>query len=119
MKTNTINKQKKLDKLTTEDGFFHILAIDHRDAFKCLIEPQETVTDEVVNREKNLLIDKLCNKASAILIDPDFAQTNPDVFSKGGILLGLEGDNYSTIEFNDNYLCIIIQVHNMQELKKS
>ena len=67
-----MNKTDKIKHLT-QDGVFHIFAIDHRDVLTVKMEEKMGVVEEsAVLKEKLRLIDAVREMTSAVLVDPHY-----------------------------------------------
>lgn len=75
MNTLTLGRRRALQASSTQNGHFCILAIDHRDALRALLNPErpETVSDETMMSFKLGVLDGLSNLPSAVLLDPIYS----------------------------------------------
>ncbi|CAH1694203.1 putative Tagatose-bisphosphate aldolase [Hyphomicrobiales bacterium] len=92
-------KQRGLQRLTTDDGFFTILALDHLIAFQTLINKDRSqVTYAETVEAKLALLRIFMADASAVLLDPAFT-IGPAIGagilpSHVGLIASIEGEGY-------------------------
>ena len=97
-------KQRGLAAVSTPDGVFAVLALDHLSALSSTIRPEEadTVPDSELAETKALLVEWLADQASGVLIDP-VVGLQP-IIDRGllpgstGLLLGLEDGDYASLD---------------------
>ncbi|MGD1821642.1 MAG: hypothetical protein ACPKM0_02630 [Pleomorphochaeta sp.] len=111
-------KIEHLKKLADDNGFFKIAAIDHRQVFinACTeITNKEISFSQIVNLKMSL-IESLKPYVSSFLLDPIYSakqvRKRVDLENKG-LLVGIEGDDYSSTSFGDNYLTEEIDIDNI------
>jgi tagatose 1,6-diphosphate aldolase len=101
MKNLTIGKIRGLQQIATDEGFFTMLAIDHRGSLKEMINkehPENVTYDEIVTRKVELCR-SLAKHASAVLLDPIYGAAEcirrgvlpPDT----GLLVSIEATGYT------------------------
>jgi tagatose-1,6-bisphosphate aldolase len=93
-----MTKKEKIEVLT-EDGVFHIFAIDHRDVLTNVIEEKKgrAVSKAEVLEEKIRIIQALDNMPSANLVDPFYFLDNKKLdqrLNMENLLIGVERFNY-------------------------
>lgn len=97
-------KQQGLRAVSTPGGAFAVLALDHLSALSATIRPQDpdTVSDSQLAETKVLLVDRLAEHASGVLIDPVVGlQSVIDrhvLPGSTGLLLGLEDGDYASLD---------------------
>ncbi len=99
MKPVTVGKYRALQRASTPDGHFTILALDHSDALKRVMNPAspQTVTTEQMIAFKRQVVAALAPEASGILLDPIYgaAQAISGGYLGGaGLLVELEKADY-------------------------
>ncbi|MEM5853111.1 MAG: tagatose 1,6-diphosphate aldolase [Candidatus Aenigmatarchaeota archaeon] len=90
-----------LDKLCS-NGFFHIVALDHRESLRRMIKPEnpEAVTRKDMEIVKLRLAKIFCEEASGILLDPIYGKPAIRVVKrKCGLILALEESGYEDGEY--------------------
>ena len=99
-KTLSIGKARGLQASSTKEGIFSILAIDHRDSLRLLIEPKspESVSEKQLTDLKLDVVEAIAPFASAVLLDPLYSlaqgiQTHT-VPGHIGLLSSLEEQGY-------------------------
>lgn len=117
----TENKERMVQKLTDNEGFFRILAIDHRQVYAELMGTHlgRCPTPQEIIRSKMEIINSFSGKASGYLIDPEYGV--PAIIDSGamgsrGFMLSIEGDDYDTANFGDSYLNPDISVKKIKAL---
>ncbi|MGD1822674.1 MAG: hypothetical protein ACPKM0_07940 [Pleomorphochaeta sp.] len=93
-----MTKKEKINELS-EEGIFHIFAIDHRDVLTNVIEEKKGrfVSKKEVLEEKIRIIQALDDMPSANLVDPFYFLDNKKLDSRlkmGNALIGIEKFNY-------------------------
>ncbi|MDQ7026854.1 MAG: tagatose 1,6-diphosphate aldolase [Anaerolineae bacterium] len=99
MKQLSFGKYRALQRASTADGFFTILAVDHQDALKQPMRPDDpmSVTDEEMIRFKLDVVSVLGDAVSGVLLDPLFGAYQAiatDTIKQGALLMGLEKADY-------------------------
>lgn len=90
--------------MSTPGGVFAVLALDHLSALSATIRPDDpdTVSDSELVETKVLLVDRLAEQASGVLIDPVVGLqpvTDRGVLpASTGLLLGLEDGDYASLD---------------------
>jgi tagatose-1,6-bisphosphate aldolase len=100
MRTLTIGKTRALQQCATAPGAFAILAADHRDAMRAMIDPAQpgAVPASVLTDLKLDIVRHLAADASAVLLDPVYSA--PQAVAAGvlpgrqGLLVALEDQGY-------------------------
>ena len=101
MKNLTIGKIRGLQQIATGEGFFTMLAIDHRGSLREMINkghPEKVTYDDIVTRKLELC-GTLAKYASAVLLDPVYGAAQ--CISKGvlppdtGLLVSIEATGYT------------------------
>ncbi len=92
-------KFRALQRATTPDGHFTILALDHQDALRRALSPTapESVTQERMITFKRQVIQTLAPEASGVLLDPIFSATQAiegGYLGCAGLLVELEKADY-------------------------
>lgn len=93
-------RTRALQANATARGVFSILAIDHRDAMRVMVNPNapETVSAERLTEIKLAVVGKLAAEASAVLLDPIYsaeqAVTTHTLPGHVGLLCALEDQGY-------------------------
>jgi tagatose 1,6-diphosphate aldolase len=94
-----VGKQRSLQRVLSEDGLFHVLAIDHLSDFAELLSPDpRTVTFADVVRAKDTVIRTAADAISAVLLDSLYGGhlIHSGALSRStGLLLSLEDEDYS------------------------
>jgi tagatose 1,6-diphosphate aldolase len=94
-----IGKQRSLQRVLSEDGLFHVLAIDHLSDFAELLSPDpRTVTFADVVRAKDTVIRTAAESISAVLLDSLYGGhlIHSGALSRStGLLFSLEDEDYS------------------------
>lgn len=114
-----MNKQEKIQMLTQE-GIFHIFAIDHRDVLTVKMDEKlgATSDDAAVLREKLRLIDAVKDMASAILVDTHYFIQDKKLDSHmdmSNVLIGIERNNYDISKIGEGYLTTKISIQELAE----
>lgn len=92
----TPGKIRGIDELATDEGVFAVLAIDHRDSLRAVLD--EGVTDEEIIQFKLDLIAGVGPQASGVMLEPEFSL--PQVLEAGalkgsqGFMAALEAQGY-------------------------
>lgn len=93
----TPGKVRGVDQLATDEGVFAVLAIDHRDSFRSMVDGE--MTDEQITQFKIDLISGVGPQASGVMLEPEFSL--PQVIEAGaiagsqGFMAALEAQGYS------------------------
>jgi tagatose 1,6-diphosphate aldolase len=94
-----IGKQRSLQRVLSEDGLFHVLAIDHLSDFAELLSPDpSTVTFADVVRAKDTVIRTAADSVSAVLLDSLYGGhlIHSGTLSRStGLMFSLEDEDYS------------------------
>jgi tagatose 1,6-diphosphate aldolase len=94
-----IGKQRSLQRAVSEDGLFHVLAIDHLSDFAELLSPDpSTVTFADVVRAKDTVIRTAGDSVSAVLLDSLYGGhlIHAGTISRStGLMFSLEDEDYS------------------------
>lgn len=96
----SLGRTRALQASTTARGVFSILAIDHRDAMRVMVNPNapETVSSETLTEIKLAVVSKLAAEASAVLLDPLYsakqAIATHTLPGHVGLLCALEDQGY-------------------------
>lgn len=122
----TIGKRQGLQRLSTEEGLFNIIAIDHRDVYVEMLQlrkEKKVELDDVVDSKLNI-IRSVIPLASGILMDPIYCAHQSiirNIIPKDfGFMVSIEGNDYSTKEFNSaNYLMEGIDVESIKRMGAS
>ncbi len=117
---SSIHKNKHLSKMMDPNGNFKIVAIDHRAVYIGQLEKMGVLNAnaECMAKSKNKIISQFNDLASAFLLDPAhvlYGECDEDIIKKHGLLIGIEGNDYSSTEFNDKYLTDIIDVKGISQ----
>lgn len=97
----SIGKIRGLSSTSTSDGVFTILALDHRQSFFKMINPQhaESVSYQAVVEVKSQVVRILSRHASAVLLDPVYgaaqAVANGACPGSLGLIVAVEETGYS------------------------
>jgi tagatose-1,6-bisphosphate aldolase len=100
MKTLSVGKTRALQQCATSDGLFTILAADHRDAMRAMIDPaaSQNVPAQTLTDIKLDIVHPVAGDASAVLLDPLYsaAQSIAGGALPGGagLLVALEEQGY-------------------------
>lgn len=100
MKQISIGKYRALQRVSTAAGHFTILALDHHDALRRVLNPDapERVSAEEMVAFKTQVIRALASETSAVLLDPIYGAAQAvagDYLSRAGLLLELENADYA------------------------
>ncbi|MEG1805920.1 MAG: hypothetical protein RR327_05970, partial [Clostridia bacterium] len=121
MEPINIAKKSHLNKLSDEQGIFKIVAIDHRAVYVNDMKrfgASNPSTEDII-QSKMRLIRLLKEKASSFLLDPLYS-ANQAIENKAlgdkGLLIGIEGNDYSSTEFKDDYLTDLIDVETIAKI---
>ena len=93
----TTGQIRGLDELSTDEGVFAVLAIDHRDSFRDVIEGE--VTDEEITQFKMDLVAGVGPQASGVMLEPEYSL--PQLIDAGsvkgsqGFMAALEAQGYT------------------------
>ena len=96
----TAGKVRGLTETSTDAGVFTILAADHRDSMRAVLNPTEpaAVPPSVMTATKLALLDGLADLASAVLLDPEYsalqAVSQRSLPGDTGLLCALEAQGY-------------------------
>lgn len=92
----TPGKIRGIDELCTDEGVFAVLAIDHRDSFRAVIEGD--VTNEEITQFKIDLVSGVGPQASGVMLEPEYSL--PHLITAGavkgsqGFMAALEAQGY-------------------------
>ncbi len=92
----TPGKIRGIDELCTDEGVFAVLAIDHRDSFRAVIEGE--VTNEEITQFKDDLVSGVGAQASGVMLEPEYSL--PQLINSGalkgsqGFMAALEAQGY-------------------------
>lgn len=92
----TPGKIRGIDELCTDEGVFAVLAIDHRDSFRAVIEGD--VTNEEITQFKIDLVSGVGAQASGVMLEPEYSL--PQLINVGavkgsqGFMAALEAQGY-------------------------
>jgi len=92
----TPGKMRGIDQLATDEGVIAVLAIDHRDSLKAVLDAD--VTDEEITQFKLDLIAGVGPQASGVMLEPEFSL--PQAIEAGvvkgsqGFMAALEAQGY-------------------------
>lgn len=100
MKYISIGKYRALHRVSSAAGHFTILALDHHDALRRVLNPHtpEQVTSEDLVTFKAQVIRALAPETTAVLLDPIYGAAQAvagDYLSHAGLLLELENADYA------------------------
>ena len=113
-----MNKTDKIKHLT-QDGVFHIFAIDHRDVLTVKMEEKMGVVEEsAVLKEKLRLIDAVREMTSAVLVDPHYFLQDKKLdphMDMNHILMGVERNNYDISKIGEGYLTTDISIEELAQ----
>lgn len=120
MKLNQMSKKEHIANLTDKNGNYKIFAIDHREVFINYMTKRQGVEPSFkdIVTTKMELIKRTNDIASSYLLDPVYSvdQARDDcVLNNKGVLIGIEGNDYSSVSFGDNYLTDLINVKGIWE----
>ena len=92
-------KYRALQRASTTDGLFNIVAIDHQDALRRVLNPADpaSITDHAMTEFKLDVIGSLNAGVSGVLLDPlygAFQAINQQVLGHNGLLVELEKADY-------------------------
>jgi tagatose 1,6-diphosphate aldolase len=94
-----IGKQRSLQRVVSDDGLFHVLAIDHLSDFAELLSPDpSSVTFADVVRAKDTVIRTAADSISAVLLDALYGGhlIHAGTLSRStGLMFSLEDEDYS------------------------
>lgn len=98
-KTLSIGKYRALQRASTDDGLFTILAIDHQDALRRAMRPEapESLSAEDLIQFKQDVVCALTSEVSGVLLDPiygAFQAINSGILRKNALLVELEKADY-------------------------
>ncbi len=122
----TSGKRRGLQQLSTHNGLFLVLAIDHREVFRTMLQQgyKKTVEFEDIVSSKMDIIKQLSPWISGVLLDPIYSayqSIDRDILPKDkGMMVSIEGNDYSVAEFNKNtYLLEGIDVASIKRMGAS
>lgn len=114
-----MNKNEKIERLT-ENGIFHIFAIDHRDVLTNVIEEKKkkSVSSAEVLEEKIRIINAVEHMSSSVLVDPFYFLDNKKLDERldvGKVLIGIERFNYdmTKVGSGSDYLTTDISIEEL------
>ena len=95
----SIGKSRALQRASTSDGLFNIVAIDHQDALRRALNPvsPDNVTNEELMLFKQQVVSTLADDMSGILLDPiygAFQAISDGTLGSKGLLVELEKADY-------------------------
>jgi tagatose-1,6-bisphosphate aldolase len=98
-RTLSVGKYRSLQRASTPQGHFAILALDHQDALRRAMQPSvpETVTIEQIMEFKAQVVRTLAPETSGILLDPIYSAAQAirsGCLSRTGLLIELEIADY-------------------------
>ena len=75
MKTLSPGKIRALQTTSTQDGIFNILAIDHRDSLRVLLNPNhpQTIPAALLTELKLDIIEYIAPSATAVMLEPEYS----------------------------------------------
>lgn len=114
-----MNRKEKA-QLLTQDGVFHIFAIDHRDVLTVKMEEKIGAMPEerVVLEEKFRLIDAVQDLTSAVLVDTHYFIQDKKLdprLDMDHVLIGIERNNYDISKVGEGYLTTDISIRELAE----
>ena len=92
----TPGKIRGIDELCTDDGVFAVLAIEHRDSFRAVIEGE--VSNAEITQFKIDLVSGVGPQASGVMLEPEYSL--PQLINAGaftgsqGFMAALEAQGY-------------------------
>ncbi len=99
VKSLSIGKFRALQRASTSDGIFSVLAIDHQDSLRRALNPQSpnSITDKDMVTFKSQVVTALWDEVSGVLLDPVYGA--PQIIEQGlpnqvGLLAELEKADY-------------------------
>lgn len=100
MRTIGIGKTRSLQRVSTRNGHFTILALDHQEALRRALSPtfQRQVQDEDLENFKTQVTQTLAPEASGVLLDPVYGAAQAVAggnLGKTGLLVELEHADYA------------------------
>jgi tagatose 1,6-diphosphate aldolase len=96
----TPGKVRGLSQAANDAGVFTIFAIDHRDAMRVVLDPDDpsAVSADTLTSTKLAFVEALCGDASAVLLDPEYsaieAVTRRSLGGRTALLCSLEAQGY-------------------------
>jgi tagatose 1,6-diphosphate aldolase len=98
-RTLSLGKYRGLQRASTPEGYFTILAMDHHDILRRALNPSapETVTDEQMAAFKGQVVHAFAPETSGVLLDPVYgaAQAVSGAYLNGaGLLVEMEKTGY-------------------------
>lgn len=114
-----MNRREKFNHLT-QDGIFHIFAIDHRDVLtNKMAEKMGPIADDRIVLEKKLrLIEGVRDIASAILVDTHYFFKDKQLdrrMDMDRVLVGIERNNYDVSKIAEGYLSTDISIRELAQ----
>ena len=97
------SRSDRLNRVSTGDGRFAVLAIDHVRSFATTVYPDDpdSLSPYEMRESKRWLIDGLAPHAGAVLVDPGFlaamADGWTDTLGDTGLILGIEDGDYEEV----------------------
>ena len=92
----TPGKVRGIDELCTDEGVFAVLAIDHRDSLRAVLDGE--VTDEEIVEFKLELITGVGSRASGVMLEPEYslpqALLTGALAGSSGFMAALEAQGY-------------------------
>jgi tagatose 1,6-diphosphate aldolase len=94
-----VGKQRSLRRVLSDDGFFHVLAIDHLSDFAELLSPDPTTVGFAdVVRAKDTVIRTAVDSVSAVLVDARYGGHlihGGSIAGSTGLMMSLEDEDYA------------------------
>jgi tagatose 1,6-diphosphate aldolase len=106
-RTVTIGKYRALQRASTPEGLFNILAIDHQDSLRRVMNPVDpaSLTVEQLVEFKTQVVSALAPEASGVLLDPVLGAAqaiHARYLDRAGLLVELEKGDYQLAPFPQN-----------------
>lgn len=120
----TAERKKKIEhmsKMSDVNGIFKICAIDHREVYinqMIKLGVGEPTTAKIIQSKLNI-IERLNQKASCYLLDPLYSvyqAIDANILADAGLMIGIEGNDYTNTEFKDDYLTDLIDIAEIAKL---
>lgn len=99
LNTLSLGKYRALQRCSTAEGIFSVLALDHQDALKRALNPQQptSVTTADLTRFKHAVVSVLGQHVSGVLLDPIYGAPQAvaqGILGRAGLLVELEKADY-------------------------
>lgn len=113
--------QRHRKRLSDDQGFLRIAAIDHRAVFSNAynsIRGNFPSTEEITNVKLDLVA-RLSPYVSSYLLDPVYSAreaVQQNLIGEHGLVIGIEGEDYASVSFADDYLTNSIDVKGIADL---